>query len=62
MKICLVGYGISNKDLLNKIKNSKNEIFVSQNRDFSKEEKIFFEANNIKYEIEHGDLLKKIAI
>lgn len=58
MKICLVGYGISNKDLLNKIKNSKDEIFVSQNRDFSKEEKIFFEANNIKYEIEHGDLLK----
>jgi UDP-N-acetylmuramoylalanine--D-glutamate ligase len=59
MKICLVGYGISNKDLLNKIKKGNDEIFVSQNKDFTEEEKIFFAANNIKYEIEHGDLLKK---
>lgn len=42
MKICFVGYGISNKNLLNKIKNGPDEIYVSQNKDFNEEDKIFF--------------------
>jgi len=58
MKICFVGYGISYKNLLNKIKNGPDEIYVSQNKDFNEEDKIFFLANDIKFEIQHSDLLK----
>ncbi|WP_129408652.1 Mur ligase family protein [Marinitoga lauensis] len=59
MKICLVGYGISNEELLKKILiNEDDEIYVSNNKPFSDKEIFFFENNNILYEEKHGELLK----
>ena len=58
MKICLVGYGISNKKLVNELLKESNEIFVSQDKEFLEEDKLFFKFNNIKFEEKHGDLLK----
>ncbi|KAF2956164.1 UDP-N-acetylmuramoyl-L-alanine--D-glutamate ligase [Marinitoga sp. 38H-ov] len=59
MKICLVGYGISNEELLKNILiNENNEICISNNKPFSDKDKLFFEKNNISYEENHGNLLK----
>ncbi|RAO98481.1 hypothetical protein PW5551_09470 [Petrotoga sp. 9PW.55.5.1] len=58
MKICLVGYGISNRELLKKLINTNNELAVSQNRPFDQEDIIFFKTNKIQYETQHGELLK----
>ncbi|MBM7559680.1 UDP-N-acetylmuramoyl-L-alanine--D-glutamate ligase [Marinitoga litoralis] len=59
MKICLVGYGISNEELLKNILLKENhEIYVSNNKPFSDKDIIFFENNGISYEEKHGDLLK----
>ncbi|PNR98064.1 UDP-N-acetylmuramoyl-L-alanine--D-glutamate ligase [Petrotoga olearia] len=58
MKICLVGYGKSNNELLTKLLKSNHEIFVSQDKDFTKTDEIYFKKNNIKYETDHNDFLK----
>ncbi len=58
MKICLVGYGKSNNELLTKLLKSNHEIFVSQDKDFTKTDEIYFKKNNIQYETNHNDLLK----
>jgi len=58
VKICLVGYGKSNNELLTKLLKSNHEIFVSQDKDFTKTDEIYFKKNNIKYETDHNDLLK----
>ncbi|SHE43136.1 UDP-N-acetylmuramoylalanine--D-glutamate ligase [Marinitoga hydrogenitolerans DSM 16785] len=59
MKICLVGYGLSNEALLKNILIKENvEISVSNNKPFSNKDIIFFENNGILYEDRHGDLLK----
>ncbi|KLO21429.1 MULTISPECIES: UDP-N-acetylmuramoyl-L-alanine--D-glutamate ligase [unclassified Marinitoga] len=60
MKICLVGYGISNEALLKNILIKENvEIFVSNNKELSYKDIIFFEKNKISYEEQHGKLLKE---
>ncbi|WGS63978.1 UDP-N-acetylmuramoyl-L-alanine--D-glutamate ligase [Marinitoga aeolica] len=59
MKICLVGYGISNEELLKNILiYEDDEICVSNNKGFSDKEILFFKNNNILYEEKHGELLK----
>lgn len=59
MKICLVGYGISNEELLKNILLKEDvDIYISNNNPFSNKEIVFFENNNILYEENHGELLK----
>ncbi|MBL5981253.1 hypothetical protein NAAC61_03770 [Petrotoga sp. 8T1HF07.NaAc.6.1] len=58
MKICLVGYGKSNTDLLTKLLETNHQIFVSQDKDFKESDEIYFKKNNIQYETNHNDLLK----
>lgn len=60
MRICLVGYGISNEKLLKNILiNEDVELYVSNNKPFSEKDILFFDKNNILYEEKHGNLLKK---
>ncbi|GAB6188870.1 UDP-N-acetylmuramoyl-L-alanine--D-glutamate ligase [Marinitoga arctica] len=60
MKICLVGYGLSNEFLLkNILLKEEDDIYISNNKPFSDKDIIFFENNNILYEEKHGELLKK---
>ncbi|NUU95763.1 hypothetical protein XO10_05695 [Marinitoga sp. 1135] len=59
MRICLVGYGVSNKALLENILLKENyEVFVSNNKPLKKEDKYLLDLHNIQYEEEHGKLLR----
>lgn len=58
MRVCLVGFGISNSSLVNLLLDTGNSLCVSNNSKFSDKEIDFFKKNNIKFEEEHGMLLK----
>ncbi|MDK2945955.1 UDP-N-acetylmuramoyl-L-alanine--D-glutamate ligase [Geotoga petraea] len=58
MKVCLVGFGKSNSALVDIILDKGNSLCISNNNKFSEEEKKFFIRNNIKFEEDHGELLK----
>jgi UDP-N-acetylmuramoylalanine--D-glutamate ligase len=58
MRVCLVGFGKSNSALVNIILDKGNKLFVSNNTKFSEEQIDFFNKNGIKFEEEHGELLK----
>jgi len=58
MKICLVGLGISNREMINLLTDQGNTVYLSNNSALSISDKNFLDNKNISYEEFHGELLK----
>ena len=58
MKVCLVGYGSSNKEMVQFLTEGGNTVFVSNNKPLRPEDIKFLSEKGIMYEEEHSSLLE----
>ncbi|HQI79674.1 MAG TPA: hypothetical protein PK845_09270, partial [Petrotogaceae bacterium] len=58
MKVCLVGYGSSNKEMVQFLMESGNTVYVSNNKALRPEDIKFLSEKGIMYEEEHSSLLE----
>ncbi len=62
MKYCFIGYGKSNKDLINYMVDKDYDLFVSQDKPFDEVTKLYFNKHKIRFEENHGEFIRSCDI